>query len=339
MKSPSPHIEMSSASNPAKPKSELSPQQFSETQTKLRETYQNRFNSLVISTQASLDDYNSKLKDGTFEDADSEPADSGEQRKAIMQSSISRSMDKLEQMKAILDSNEPIPSFSPQIEANYTYKNPDTHKVELQETIELDIEKTLSKYTTLFQETNIQLPDDFKENITLIWERNREAIEQAIEEGGFDEMIVAPANTKLDEIQEKMKMEKGYYTCSNFDDGGGFSGAKSVGVEKDRIILVHKAQNLTDRPELKSTKGLKAQDLDINNSLSLEDYIFFQRSYFKETGKHLDEDGWTWLLKTKSGTRFVCSSWNPSDRKLSVDAADAGNSYPNLGCRPSRYFV
>jgi len=37
-----------------------------------------------------------------------------------------------------------------------------------------------------------------------------------------------------------------------------------------------------------------------NRILTLDDCLVFQRKYFEETTKHLDEDGWTWLT-TKSG--------------------------------------
>jgi len=136
-----------------------------------------------------------------------------------------------------------------------------------------------------------------------------------------------------------MKMQNGYYTGSNFDAGGGFTGAKSTGIDKPRIILTHKTQNLEDRPELKATLGKKAQDLSITDSLSLEDYIIFQRAYFKKTNKHLDEKGWTWLLKTKSGSRFVCARWDPTDDGLRVLARGADYSSSSLGCRASRYFT
>ena len=335
-------IEMSSAKNSPKPKPELSPAQLSEKQLKAREAYTNRFHSLATSTQASLDDYNHKLKDGTFEDQENEPEDSGEQRKALMQSTISRSMDKLEQMKAILDSNEPIPTFSPQIEANYTYTNPDTHKVERQETITLDLEQKLEEFKNFYTTHNINLPPDFEDQTADIWERNNQEIEQALEQQGFNDFLIIPPNLDLTELSQKLKMDNGYYdyikSNSTVPDLTNIP-ITSTGTGGPRIILIHKAQNLNDHPELKQTKGKKAQDLSIDNSLSLEDYLIFQKKYNTETTKHLDEDGWTWLLKTKNGARFVCSGWSPSNRELGVDADSADYSYQDLGCRPSRYFV
>jgi hypothetical protein len=211
--------------------------------------------------------------------------------------------------------------------------------VEVMEIMGLDLEKALDKYTTLFQETGIALPDDFREQVEDIWMRNGHEIEEAIKEKGFDDMIIAPAGIPLTEITEKMKMANGYFTGSNFDSSGGFAGAISTGVDKPRIILVHKAQNIVDHPELVQTKGIKAEDIKIDESLSLEDYLYLQRSYFKETGKHLDEDGWTWTPRTKSGARFVGSYWYPASGRLNVDAGAADRSNPNLGCRSSRYFT
>ena len=225
------------------------------------------------------------------------------------------------------------------ISAEYVYINPTTQKEERRENITLNLEKSLDEYIALYQDTGIDLPDDFREQVADIWQRNSEEIQKSMEENGFNDMVIAPANIPLSELAEKMKMENGNYTSSNFDAGGSFAGAQSTGVDKVRIILVHKTQNLKDRPELKATSGVKAQDVNIEESLSLEDYILLQRKYFKETGKHLDEDGWTWIPRTKSGSRFVNSCWNPVGGKLYVDAYDAGYSSSGLGCRPSRYFV
>ncbi|HUD08873.1 MAG TPA: hypothetical protein VMQ48_02150, partial [Candidatus Saccharimonadales bacterium] len=73
--------------------------------------------------------------------------------------------------------------------------------------------------------------------------------------------------------------------------------------------------------------------------LSLEEYEIFQRIYFeKNPGKHLDEKGWTWLPKSRSGSRVVRSSWSPDDRRLDVDADDPGSALDALGLRLSRSF-
>lgn len=137
-------------------------------------------------------------------------------------------------------------------------------------------------------------------------------------------------------------MQNGYYdyvkSNSNVQDLKGIP-LTSIDTDKTRLILIHKVQNIENSPELKSTQGKKAEDLPIDESLSLDDYIIFQRIYFKQTGKHLDEKGWTWLLRTKSGSRFVSSCWYPVGGRLLVDAPGPGISAPPLGCRASRYFT
>ena len=134
-----------------------------------------------------------------------------------------------------------------------------------------------------------------------------------------------------------MKMGKGYYESGNFTSGGSFSGAVSKNVDKPRIILVHKTKELTDRPELASTFNIKGQDVKLDQAITLEDYIIFQRKYFEETGKHLDEKKYTWLA-TKAGARLVNSDWAPDDGKLAVRAGDLGAQDVDLGVRPSRSF-
>ena len=146
-------------------------------------------------------------------------------------------------------------------------------------------------------------------------------------------------------------MGKGYYTGSNFDEGGGFVGAVSQNVDKPRIILYHNTETLS---EITQKTGLDVH-LDItgaeieklfksnpNNYLStLEDFLILERYYFEKTGKHLSD--WTknsahWLPGTKSGARLVYSSWDPSSGQLYVSADVLGAHYDYLGARPSRSF-
>jgi len=75
-----------------------------------------------------------------------------------------------------------------------------------------------------------------------------------------------------------------------------------------------------------------------SEGLSLNEYLIFQKIYFEKTGNHLDVIGWTWLPKTRSGSRFVDSRWDPVGDRLAVVAVGAGDSSGGLGCRLSRSF-
>ncbi len=150
-------------------------------------------------------------------------------------------------------------------------------------------------------------------------------------------MLIVPGNLPLPDLAQKMKVENGYSEGANFKSGGSFAGAISQNVDKPRIVLVHKTQNLEDRPELKQTLNTKGEDVKLDQALTLEDYLIFQRKYFEETNKHLNEVSWTWLA-TRSGALFVNSGWNPTDRKLDVDARDPAIHGDRLGVRPSRCF-
>jgi len=207
-----------------------------------------------------------------------------------------------------------------------------------QESITLDIEKKLDEFVLFYQQANINLPPDFKDKIKEIWGNNIDAIKKAIEENGFDEVLLMPENLPLPDLCSKTTA--GYnttYQGGNFTSGGSFAGAKSENIDKPRIVLVHKTQNLKDRPELAKTLNIKGQDVKLDEILTLEDYLVFQRKCFKETGKHLDEVGWTWLA-TKSGSRLVSAHWIPATGELGVHAADLGSQHAALGARPSRSF-
>ena len=213
------------------------------------------------------------------------------------------------------------------------------HHVEGQysETISIDLESKLQDFLTFYQKTKLDVPPDFPDIARDIWDRNHSEMEQAIKENGFNEVLIIPANIPLTDLKEKMKMENGYYEGSNFKDGGSFAQAISQNADKTRIIFVHDAKNLKDREELKKTLNILGSDVKLDESLSFEDYLVFQRKYFEKTGKHLDEDGWTWLA-TKSGSRFVGSGWRSGDGGLYVLAYDLGCRDGALGVRPSRCF-
>jgi MoxR-like ATPase len=208
-----------------------------------------------------------------------------------------------------------------------------------QESITLDLEQKIEEFKDFYAINKIDTPPDFEDSIRKIWENNLDEIQKAVEENGFDEMLLMPANIPLPELNSKMT--EGYkaktWESSNFTEGGGFIKAQSQNVDKPRIVLVHKAQNLKDNPELTKTLNVKGQDLKLDQILTLEDYLVFQRKYFKEKGKHLDEDDWTWLA-TKSGARLVDASWDPSDERVDVIAIDLGSQGEDLGARPSRSF-
>jgi len=218
-------------------------------------------------------------------------------------------------------------------EISTTYTHPDGKL----ETITLDFETKLQEFTSFYQTTNLELSPDFEDISREIWNNNYAEIEQAIAENGFDDMLIIPPTMDLADLVEKMKMENGVWESDNFKSGGSFSGAISQNTGKPRILLVHKTQNLKDHPELAKTLNTKGQDVILDQALALEDYVVFQRKYFEETGKHLDEDGWTWL-STKSGARLVYSNWDPDSHELRESALDLTSQAGDLGVRPSRCF-
>ena len=300
-------------------------------QAELRAVLEQKLITLKPTLQEGIKEYEEALKDGIFEDTEGEQEGAGVSRKDALQNRLTALFDRAEKMKARLDSKEILPQATPEISASYTH--PDS-KVE---TITLDLEAKLQEFISFYQKTRVDLPPDFENAILDIWNNKQAEIEQAIEQNGFDEMLLVPGNIPLTDLKDKMTMESGYYESGNFTSGGGFAGAVSQNVDKPRLILVHKTQNLKDRPELEKNLNTKGQDVNLGQTLTLEDYIIFQRKYFEETGKHLDEDGWTWLA-TKSGARLVFSDWHPAHHKLYVYAFDLGYQGDDLGVRPSRCF-
>lgn len=187
------------------------------------------------------------------------------------------------------------------------------------------------------------------------------------DEEELNEKLIETMTETIDGKQEKVDDT---YQSSNFEEGGSFHGLKNVEKPETRIILTKNAQNMKDDPLLKKTlnktiiqlTGLTPEEADrrIQNQeslsidfealisgqkikiqaegLSLKGYMVFQRAYFDENKKHLDETSWTWLLKSFSGSRVVGSSWGPGTRRLDVSADAPGSSGGGLGGRLSRSF-
>jgi len=297
-------------------------------QAELREALNKRFLGMKDVIKQATEEYKTALQDGSFEVQEGEEENAGEDRKEAMQSKINALFDKAEQMKKKLDSKEKLPQYAESLTA--TYK---------QESITLNLDQKLEEYLDFYKKNKLDMPPDFEEQIKEIWENNIDDMQKAIEENGFNDILLIPGNLSL--VHLNSKMTKNYknptYESDNFKSGGSFAGAKSQNADKPRIVLVHKVQNLKDNPELAKTLNIKGQDVDRKNVLTLEDYLVFQRKYFEETEKHLDADGYTWLA-TESGARLVDAFWYPGFERVIVDANGLGNQYGNLGARPSRSF-
>jgi len=71
------------------------------------------------------------------------------------------------------------------------------------------------------------------------------------------------------------------------------------------------------------------------------EYLIFQRIYFEETNKHLDETLWTWLAasrRPRSG-RVPCGDWDPDGESLHF-ASDGPDRQDALqGCRLAGSFL
>ena len=303
-------------------------------QAELRAVLEQKLITLKPTLQEGIKEYEEALEYGVFEDDEGEQEGAGVSRKDAMQDRLTALFDRAEKMKTRLDSKETLPQATPEISASYA------HSDGKNETITLDLEAKLQDFISFYKKTKVDLPPDFENTIRDIWERSQIEIEQAIEQNGFDEMLLIPATPNIGDLSEKMKTENGYY--DNIKSGSTVQTLNGIplasqNVDKPRLILVHKIQNLKNRPELLKTLNTKGQDVKMDQALTLEDYLVFQRKYFEETGKHLDENGWTWLA-TKSGARLVYSDWYPDSRKLYVAAADLESQNDRLGVRPSRCF-
>ena len=318
------------------------PEKPEKSQEELRAILEQRLNSLKSPLQEGISEYEQALKDDLFEDEDGEPDGSGEARKEAMQKRLTALIDRAEKMKAKLDSKESLPQQS--FEISSTYTRPDGKK----ETLTLDLEAKLQDLLSFYQTTKVDLPPDFEDAIRDIWERNQTEMEQAIEQNGFDDMLIIPGNIPLADLAEKMKMESGYYFYQIKKD---FSDVKSQNTDKPRIILFHHSDSLPEIAEktgldihlnITGAEALKLYEANpLNYLATLEDAIVLERKYFEDTGKHMSDykkKSAQWLPGSGAGARLVGSYCDPDGRKLAVHAGGLADQHDGLGVRPSRCF-
>ena len=311
-------------------------------QEELREVLELKLKPLKPALQEGIKEYEQALKDDVFEDAPGEPSGTGEARKEAMQKNLTAIFDRAEKLKNKLNSGEILSQATPEIST--TYSRPDGKK----ETITLDFEAKLQEFISFYQKTNLDLPADFEDTARDLWDRNQAEIEQAMEQKGFNDLLIIPGNIPLADLAEKMKMESGYWLGDNFKNGGNFAGVVSPNVDKPRIILFHKktlpevqAENGLD-VHLNITAGdaLKLFEKNPDEHMTLPDFIILERKVFEDSGIHITDytkNSGQWL-NTKAGARLVYSHWYPDAHKLHVAAYVLESQAGDLGVRPSRCF-
>lgn len=239
-------------------------------------------------------------------------------------------------------------SFEPVISAKYKYK--DESGKETVENIEIDFEQKLDIALKFYKEHGVPVPVDFVEQMKDAWEENKDEMQKQIEKFGFDEVLIIPANLKIDDAFDK-EMTKGYKKKDGKTGEPTYWGIKKEDIKsdarssQDRMILVHKnkARDLKEAtgilPILKETLGKKGGDFKPEEGMTIEEYFVFQRAYFEETGEHLDGgEGVTWLPGSRVGSQVVHACFLPGVARVSVGADDPDGADPRVGCRPSRCF-
>ena len=258
----------------------------------------------------------------------------GIKEKALAEEMLSRTAEELKTLKTSLrKSKKEISGEAGVLTLSAEYKYKDEKGKEIRETIEIDFEEKLASAMKFYEAHRIDTLAGFEDTMKDIWERNESEIQKQIEEFGFDEILIIPANVTLIEEFDQ-EMTKDYKKKDGTPGDPTYWGVKMAEIKSDervaksRIILVHKnkAGDLySDKdilPILKETLGKKAE-----------------RQYFEETGEHLDgKEGAIWLPGSRVGDQVVRAFFDPGGGQLGVRAAVSGHANPGFGCRPSRCF-
>ncbi len=253
----------------------------------------------------------------------------------------------------------PVPES---ISANYTYEG-------ATETIEINLESNLERYKSFYTEHQIKTPENFESEIRRIWRDNADKIREAIEQGGFDDVLFIPPYDTAD-INTKTTEQGDYKVVVNKTSTyieRPIHSIIDVKPNQLRIVLIHRknAANL-QRPELAETRSKsiydlcnatsgaekrKIDELIRNNEplpidgLTLGEYLIADRIHFKETGKHLDDfnynsdDSDTLLPGSYHSGSAVRCKWELSYVRFMINFSSTSDSSPKLGCRLARTFM
>jgi hypothetical protein len=267
----------------------------------------------------------------------------------------------LEQMKEFAAEVKELQQKKKRIEKGATAETiiTGTNKETNQE-IEFNLEAERQTWQTFYENHNfkdkVEIPELF------LTEEQIKEIQTLIEQGFVDKCAVIPDHLTYQELLPEMAKEyEETYQGSNFKEDKGFDELDKLETpqlrsgqanQQYRLIFFKKAQNLGDDTILKQTKGKSPDKMDeylkeINKKLntdiqgiSLKDYLVTQRQIFETENKHMDEQGWTWCLKSrfKNSGRVVHAGWSPDHRQLQVHSSDASGSGSHSGSRLSRSF-
>ena len=153
---------------------------------------------------------------------------------------------------------------------------------------------------------------------------------------------------ELHELMSEGYKSKTYYSGNYNDDGG--IGASLDSRKGLRIVIARKAKELRDDEKLNETVEKSIDDLEAKDGMfekygvggmTEAEYLIFQRRYFEETNKHLDETRWTWLAasrRPRSG-RVPYGRWHPDFGRLSFYSSDPDLQSVFRGCRLAGSFL
>jgi hypothetical protein len=152
------------------------------------------------------------------------------------------------------------------------------------------------------------------------------------------------SNLKYEKLHKAMSA--GYTATStggDYDDEGKFQGSKDNRTGF-RIILTKDVQELDEDALLKKTIDKSIDQLDADEELNKfsglteSEYLVYELEYFKRTGKHLDNNYYTWLKESGrplSG-RVPLANWHASRLRFYFDVR--GHHGGSLGCRLAGSF-
>jgi len=234
------------------------------------------------------------------------------------------------------------------------YKWNKIHWIKLPDHISVDT-KTKKQMIKLIETTGMNWLAIIPDGLTGEPEYGEEEVEETDWVIGVTTKVRRPVLKKPAEHYQELHelMSEGYknktYFSGNYDDDGGIGA--SVDCRKGlRIVMARKAKELTDDEKLKKTLGKSIDDLEEKgglfetlgvSGLTEAEYLIFQRVYFQETGKHLDEQLWTWLAasrRPRSG-RVPVGYWSTDHERLNFRSCTADHRHDLQGCRLAGSFL
>jgi hypothetical protein len=237
----------------------------------------------------------------------------------------------------------------------------------------INILESINEWQEFYRKHDLPEPD--RAEVRQIWREHYQEIKIEMEKYGYDMVLIVPGEMPdSKKVREKMTKDEEIYLSDQFRQAGDFDSLTDVASNKTRIMLCHSDEkihenekangilklttmmnlsqivSLSDQEVYKLMKERKPIPVNFEvkadgeklrvlaEGFSIDEYLLLQNFNFDKNGRYLDNECWSWCLKSYFDAHIVSSGRSFDDDKFYVDADDLTLRSDELACRFCRNF-